>query len=474
MNAADPYLRTEDDVRAAPTAPKDVLRYLGPGLIITGSIVGSGELIMTTQLGAQVGFTFLWFIILSCVIKVVVQIELGRYCISSGKTTLEGFNQIPGPRLFNVSWLVWWWFLMFCATLLQVGGIVSGIGQTLHPSFGDFPALSGVFDADPERNSVACWSIVTAITGIFLLVRGRYSLVERITTLLVCFFTLTTVANVGFVQATDFAIRGAEIWEGLKGHIPDDGLLIAFGVFGITGVGASELIYYPYWCLEKGYARFCGPTSDASEWAARSKGWIRILRIDAWLAMVIYTLATIAFYLLGAAVLHGRTPLPEKDQMMSTLSEMYRTSFPTAGYVVFLVGAFVVLYSTFFVSAASLARVLTDFVHIVGRVNFRDARHRANWTAFFVVLLPILWCLVAIAIPGQPVVLVTIGAVAQALTLPPIAAAAIYLRYKRTDRRVAPNIVTDLFLWIAAAGMWTVSAYQLFMAVADALPTSEA
>ena len=59
MNAADPYLRTEDDVRAAPTAPKDVLRYLGPGLIITGSIVGSGELIMTTQLGAQVGFTFL-------------------------------------------------------------------------------------------------------------------------------------------------------------------------------------------------------------------------------------------------------------------------------------------------------------------------------------------------------------------------------------------------------------------------------
>ena len=190
--------------------------------------------------------------------------------------------------------------------------------------------------------------------------------------------------------------------------------------------------------------------------------------------MVIYTLATIAFYLLGAAVLHRQNLSPAKDEMMSQLSEMYRTNFPAAGYVVFLVGAFVVLYSTFFVSAASLARVLTDFVRIIGRFTFRDARHRANWTAFFVVLLPVVWCLLAIAIPGQPVYLVTIGAVAQALTLPPIAAAAIYLRYKRTDRRVAPNIVTDLFLWIAAAGMWTVSAYQLFMAVADALPTSEA
>ena len=31
---------------------------------------------------------------------------------------------------------------------------------------------------------------------------------------------------------------------------------VAFAAFGIIGVGASELIYYPYWCLEKGYASF--------------------------------------------------------------------------------------------------------------------------------------------------------------------------------------------------------------------------
>ena len=33
---------------------------------------------------------------------------------------------------------------------------------------------------------------------------------------------------------------------------------VAFAAFGIIGVGASELIYYPYWCLEKGYARHIG------------------------------------------------------------------------------------------------------------------------------------------------------------------------------------------------------------------------
>ena len=39
--------------------------------------------------------------------------------------------------------------------------------------------------------------------------------------------------------------------------IPATGLMTAFSMFGITGVGATELYSYPYWCLEKGYA-LCG------------------------------------------------------------------------------------------------------------------------------------------------------------------------------------------------------------------------
>ena len=64
------------------------LRKIGPGIILAGSIIGSGELMLTTSLGAEYGFVFLWLILFSCVIKVFVQIELGRYAISSGKPTL--------------------------------------------------------------------------------------------------------------------------------------------------------------------------------------------------------------------------------------------------------------------------------------------------------------------------------------------------------------------------------------------------
>lgn len=36
------------------------LRQVGPSLILTAGIVGSGELIVTTTLGARLGFAALW------------------------------------------------------------------------------------------------------------------------------------------------------------------------------------------------------------------------------------------------------------------------------------------------------------------------------------------------------------------------------------------------------------------------------
>ena len=59
-------------------------------MVLAASIVGSGELIATTTLGAQVGYTALWIILLSCLIKPVVQAELGRYTIASGRDRPRG------------------------------------------------------------------------------------------------------------------------------------------------------------------------------------------------------------------------------------------------------------------------------------------------------------------------------------------------------------------------------------------------
>ena len=119
------------------------LRQLGPGLIIAGSIVGSGELIATTKTGAQAGISLLWLVIIGCVIKVFVQIELGRFSITHGETTLAALNSVPGPRKLGQNWILWFWWVMMLAGITQLGGIVGGVGQALaisYPITGDYAA----------------------------------------------------------------------------------------------------------------------------------------------------------------------------------------------------------------------------------------------------------------------------------------------------------------------------------------------
>ena len=101
-----------DDVKMTESPPHTIggiLARLGPGLIIAGSIVGSGELIATTETGAKAGFWLLWLILIGCVIKVFVQVELGRYTIISGKTPLDALSEVPGPRVEGRgNWLIWY------------------------------------------------------------------------------------------------------------------------------------------------------------------------------------------------------------------------------------------------------------------------------------------------------------------------------------------------------------------------------
>src|SRR5690606_4290602 len=168
----------------------------------------------------------------------------------------------------------------------------------------------------PTHYDSQIWASIVAVITSILLVVGRYKLIEFSTTTLVAAFTLTTVATVIALQfTTSWAISAQDIINGLSFRLPpssQDGskqaLATALAAFGIIGVGASELVAYPYWCLEKGYARFTGPRDKSSAWAARARGWMNVLRWDAWCSMIVYAIATIAFYLLGAATL-GRIGL---------------------------------------------------------------------------------------------------------------------------------------------------------------------
>ena len=501
----DDSARSKADLETVnpPTTFGGILRRLGPGLIIAASIVGSGELIGTTKTGADAGYSLMWLILIGCVIKVFVQVEFGRYAVAEGVPTIEALDQVPGPRL-RVNWLVWCWLFMFLASAVgQLGGILGGVGQLIAhkvPITGDYIAREDLIErtrtaeiaATPEGAPQADKDLykklkeeldkapptvddvyhsvgIAIVTSIMLLV-GRYSVVQNVSTILVAGFTLVTVFNVFALPYFDNVDLGWErLWHGLSFHLPEKkgALGVALATFGIIGVGASEVIAYPYWCIERGYARFTGQRDTTESWAQRARGWMRVMRVDCWISMLIYTFATMAFYVLGAAVLHHRKLSPSKEGLIRTLETMYTDVFGTWGGWVFLFGAFAVLYSTLFVATAGNARVAADGM-VVYKLIKKDEKTRRWWIQCLCGTLPFMQLGVYMW-SKDPVALVIISGLAQAFLLPLLGVAALYFRYVKCDSRIAPGKLWDVFLWISVFGMALAGGWGLYAEIAKLL-----
>jgi manganese transport protein len=469
----DPYALHKEAVQEPPASLWTALRQIGPGIILAGSIVGSGELLLTTNLGAKHGFLFLWLILFSCVIKVFVQVELGRYAISSGKPTLGALNELGGPRL-GAQWMVWWWLIMMLSTIFQLGAMTGTVGQSLNLAFpqvsntlvqwleGPLPAVAQITAGRPEFP----WAIFTCLVALVLLYSGSYRRIEIVTTVLVVSLTFFTLTAALALPYTDFPIPWNDVAQGLTFQLPATGIAVAFGVFGITGVGASELFYYPYWCLEKGYARYAGKRDESADWERRAKGWIRVMKLDAWVSMIVFTISTVAFYFMGATVLHPQGLTPEGKDMIATLSRMFVGPFGAWTQLVFLIGAGAVLFKTLYLSCAGNARLIADFLGLSGAVRYTQPIQRARMIHWISLLIPVIALVLFFAFK-EPAFMVVVGGFGQALTLPMISAATLYFRYRKLDRRLTPSLFLDVMLWLAFVSITLVAMY----AVGDRLRT---
>jgi hypothetical protein len=251
-----------------------------------------------------------------------------------------------------------------------------------------------------------------------------------------------------------------DLVEGLSFNFPKDGLVTAIAVFGITGVGASELFMYPYWCVEKGYARFAGRREESGAWQTRARGWIRVMNVDIISSMVIYCVATIAFYMLGAGVLHKAGLVPKGMDMIPVLSNMYTQTLGPWALWLFYVGAIATLYGTIFAATAGNSRALADTAGIMGRFPRNNYPERVKFINRFVwvaLIIPV----VLFFVFQSPVNMVKAGGVAQAAMLPILAIGALYLRHKRLPKDVAPNRISTVLLWVAAITMILAVGYAL-------------
>lgn len=352
--------------------------------MLSAAVVGSGELITTTSLGAKAGFALLWLVIISTAVKVWVQMELARWTILNGRPALDGFRDV-GPRIGRLSWINWLWIGMDFAKMFQRGGIIGGTAAACS-------ILLPIHGAALSTSSLTIWALIVTGSAILILQTGKYHIIERVE---VVGITLKTVITFGLALALPFTAFGygtEQLADGLSFQIPAGTVGIALAMFGITGVGADEMTTYTYWCLEKGYARWTGPDDGTEQRARRAEGWLKVMRLDVGVSWIVCTVCTLSFYVIGASVLHPQGLVPAGNDMITTLSHSYTDTLgPWAKYL-FLAGAISVLFSVTVASSASVPRLWTNTLGLLGVINWHDMRSRTRTIRILTCCLPRCGC----------------------------------------------------------------------------------
>ncbi len=441
----DNYQISEGTIKTPPASLLQRLRFLGPGFILSASIVGSGELIATTTLGARAGFIAFWVIIVSCLVKVTVQLEFGKHTILTGETAMQVFNRLPGPKFGKGRWSVWAVFLLLLMKVVQLGGMLGSTAIVLNMLFGNVPVLY--------------WVILSAFSVALMIFRGYYTVVEKVSIIMIVMFTLMTLTAVIAIAFTPYGYTWQDIASGLAFNLPKEVIPVAIGAFGITGVGSDEIIHYNYWCLEKGYAAYTGPDNGTPEWKERARGWISVMHLDAVVAMIIYTAVTAAFYLLGAAILHDRGVIPEGNDLIATVSLIYTETLGSGIRNVYLIGAFFVLYSSLFASLAAWTRMYADIFGQLGWIHFRDTRQRKKVIAILAWAFPAAWAITYMFIE-LPVFMILFGGVVGSILLFILVFAVIHTKYFRAQA-IKASIFYDIAFWISVISIAAVGIYGI-------------
>src|SRR5699024_4326414 len=334
------------------------------------------------------------------------------------------------------------------------GGIIGGAVAALS-------IMVPVFGEPLSTPSLVFWTVVSLAVVIALLVTNKYSIVEKFSVGAVIIFTVSTVGLALSLPFTDFAYTSADVIGGLSFAMPAGTIGFAVAMFGITGVGVDEMTTYTYWCMEKGYARYTGPNDGSAERARRAHGWISVMRTDVLVSWIVSTVCTMSFYVIGAAILHPQNLIPEGNDMITTLSSMYSSTMGEAGHWIFLIGAFAVLFSTFIASTASVPRLWTNTVSVLGIFDWENTTTRSRIITVLTVVFPIIWALSYLIIQS-PVIMVQIGGVASGVFLVAVVIAVWHLRSREVPAEFKTNHFFTVMLVFSSLAIGLLGIYTVF------------
>jgi hypothetical protein len=479
----DPWVTA--DLPAAPT-PKGLawVGVVGPGVIVLGASIGSGEFLLGPATFVRYGLSLLWVTTIAVALQTVFNTEVMRYTLATGEPVFTGFMRTrPSSTAWawvyavlyflQVGWPAWAGtaagaiFFLFMGRLAEASDAASvyyiGVGTFLA-----CVALLSVGRRIERTLELLNWALVTVILGGFLV-------------LAVLFVPLGTWG------AAAAGLGGYDLTRGAFDFLPADtdffllGALVAY-----SGAGGVANLTLSNWARDKGYgmgqragyipAAASGqtvklapsgftfePHADATyQWRL----WWRIISADQW--GVFFTGAVLGMIL--PALLYVTFLPPGTDIQGLGISSALaagvsaRAGALLGGVIAFL-GAWI-LFKTQLDLLEGMVRAITDILW-TGSRSVRAWRGGDVRAVYYTVLgVVVLWGVVALRL-AQPIVLLKLGANVAGVVF---IVAALHLLYINTRllpphvrppvwRRaalVAVSLFYGFFVCLSLRSVWTV------------------
>ena len=412
-----------------PPAPRGLqwLSVCGPGVIVLGLSIGSGEFLLGPAVFVRYGLSLLWIATVAIVLQTIFNMEVMRYTVATGEPVFTGFMRTrPSSTL---------WAIVYAALYLL---------QFAWPAFAG-TAAGAVFFLFARRLPVADDASTIYYTGValFLTCAAILCFGKRIVrTLEIVNWILVATTLGGFLLMACLFVpfdRWVEGVSGLAGYRAVDGafvflppgadLVLLAALVAYSGAGGVANLVLSNWARDKGYgmggrAGYISAVvggervnlahtgfifADSADAERRWRGWWRIVRVDqcgifalgALLGMVLPALLYVTFLPAGTDIqglgISAALAFAIRDQQGAIL----------AGAVA-LLGAWI-LFKTQLDNFEGMTRAITDILW-TGSPRLRNRANADVRTLYYTILAVLLaWGIFALQL-AQPIVLLIIGA----------------------------------------------------------------